>query len=482
VFAQVRDHREKFWQYSGNGTIRGFTMPDHLPTLGQQINQMPAGRFITLRKVEPIGALQARKQSSGAINLYWRYTMGAKSERVSIGLYDSSAPPRSRTPTPKGYSIAAAIVSAELLATQHYQHKSEGGRPALIERKREEQLVKQRTEALKKAAALQSERYSLQQLTQDYANHLERLGRNSHRDVRSIFKLHVVERWPEVAALPAAKVGFVQINQMLRWLHDEKKGRTGNKLRSYLHAAYETARVSSQLADIPQHFELYGIEVNPVANTKPVASANRADKHPLSFNEMCAYWFAISKGDNYRAALLQLHLLTGGQRIEQLVRLKTSNIDFEEDVITLFDSKGRTGKAARAHVVPLTQPAKKALLQCKPEGKFALSTDGGTTHVAASNLSKWAQDVVGEMGEDKGIANFQAKRIRSGIETLLSKAGCSQEIRGHLQSHGLGGIQQTHYDGNDFLPEKLAALTVLHDTLKKGTLCFYERPRSRLHD
>jgi integrase len=457
-------------------------MPDHLPTLGQQINQMPAGRFITLRKVEPIGALQARKQSSGAINLYWRYTMGAKSERVSIGIYDSAAPPKSRMPTPKGFSIAAAIVAAEVFATQHYQNKSEGGRPALIQRKREEELVKQRTEALKKAAALQSERYSLQQLTQDYANHLEKQGRSSHRDVRSIFRLHVIERWPEVAALPAAKVGSAQINQILRLLHDNKKGRTGNKLRSYLRAAYETARASSQLADIPQHFELYGIDVNPVANTKPVASANRADKHPLSFNEMCAYWRAINKGDSYRAALLRLHLLTGGQRIEQLVRLKTSDINFEEDVITLFDSKGRTGKAARAHVVPLTLPAKKALLQCKPAGDFALSSDGGTTHVAASNLSKWAQDAVNDMHADKRIPEFQAKRIRSGVETLLSRAGVSQEVRGHLQSHGLSGIQQAHYDGNDFLPEKRAALDLLHESITKSMPCFYRRPHSAVHE
>lgn len=453
-------------------------MSDHLPTLGQQINQMPARRFITLRKVEPIGALQARKQSSGAINLYWRYTMGMRSERVAIGIYDSAAPPKSRTPTPKGYSIAAAIVAAELLATQHYQHKSEGGRPALIERKREQALALQRDEALKKAAALQSERYSLQKLAQDYANHLERQGRSSHRDVRSIFKLHVIQRWPEVAALPAAKVGSAQINQMLRLLHDNKKGRTDNKLRSYLHAAYETARVSSQLADIPQHFELYGIETNPVANTKPVASANRADKHPLSFNEMCTYWFAINKGDDYRAALLQLHLLTGGQRIEQLVKLKTSDIDFEEDVITLFDSKGRTGKAARTHVVPLTRPAKNALLKCKPQGEFALSTDGGTTHVAASNLSKWAQDAVNDIHAEKTIPEFQAKRIRSGVETLLSKAGVSQEVRGHLQSHGLSGIQQTHYDGNDFLSEKLAALILLHQTVERKSLRIYKRPQT----
>jgi hypothetical protein len=36
---------------------------------------------------------------------------------------------------------------------------------------------------------------------------------------------------------------------------------------------------------------------------------------------------------------LRLHLLTGGQRIEQLVTLKTAKV--AETEITLFDGKGR---------------------------------------------------------------------------------------------------------------------------------------------
>ena len=45
-------------------------------------------------------------------------------------------------------------------------------------------------------------------------------------------------------------------------------------------------------------------------------------------------------------------------------------------------------------------------------------------------------------------------RIRSGVETLLAANGVSQEVRGHLQSHGLTGVQARHYDGHDYMPEK----------------------------
>jgi hypothetical protein len=36
-------------------------------TPGKTINEMPAGIFATLVKIKPTGALQARKQASGAV-------------------------------------------------------------------------------------------------------------------------------------------------------------------------------------------------------------------------------------------------------------------------------------------------------------------------------------------------------------------------------------------------------------------------------
>lgn len=36
----------------------------------------------------------------------------------------------------------------------------------------------------------------LRALLDDYCDHLKSLGRDSHRNARSIFKLHIVEPWP----------------------------------------------------------------------------------------------------------------------------------------------------------------------------------------------------------------------------------------------------------------------------------------------
>jgi integrase len=418
-------------------------------TPGQTINDMPVGVFTTLLKVKPMGALQARKQAGGAVAFCWRYSMGSSSERVNIGIYDPIAPPKRLTPTDRGYSVAAAVSACEKLAIQHHTNKEQGGRPALVAAEKE---AKTKASSARADAA----QHTLQSLLSDYADHLEALGRSAHKDARSIFKLHILEAWPKVAALPANEITGEQIADMMRRVIELGKGRTSNKLRSYVRAAYQTAKAARSKASIPLKFKVYNVTHNPGADTEPDESANNADKRPLSAAELRSYWEIIKDMAGFKGAVLRLHLLTGGQRIEQLVNLRTENV--RGDSITLFDSKGRPGKPPRPHTVPLIPQAAAALLECRPKGIYAMSTDNGVTHLAATTLSAWAV-------EASGSPEFRTKRIRSGVETLLASARISSDIRGRLQSHGIAGVQARHYDGHDYMDEKRQALDTLHNLL-----------------
>ena len=419
-------------------------------THGQVINGMPSGKFITLEKIKPSGALQARQQASGTVALYWRYSMGETSERVAIGVYDSGAPPKSLQPSKKGYSIAAAIKFAEGLAQEHHSNLDKGGRPALV---KAEALEVRNAAASKLAASKQT----MTSLLNQYCDHLESLGRTSHKDARSIFTLHVIDPWPKIAALPANQVTGEQVADMMRRVLELGKGRTANKLRSYIRAAYQTAKAARTKASIPIAFKLFNVVNNPAADTEPDESQNKADKNPLSAAELRSYWQAIKTLPGFKGAVLRLHLLTGGQRIEQLVKIHTK--ETTPDEIVLHDGKGRPGKAARPHTVPLIPEAAKALKQCKPQHLYAISTDGGATHLAATTLSRWAVSAA------VNIPDFRAKRIRSGVETVLAASSVSTEIRGRLQSHGIAGVQARHYDGHDYMNEKRAALNTLFKLL-----------------
>lgn len=339
---------------------------------------------------------------------------------------------------------------------EHHTHRDQGGRPALVAAQRAEKHAA--AEATRQAAA-----NTLKSLLTAYCDHLKSLGRRSYKDAQSIFRLHVVEAWPRVAAMPAKDVTGEAFADMMRRLIDAKKGRTANKLRSYARAAYQTAKAAKSKPSIPVSFKAYEIASNPVAETEPDESQNRPDKHPMTANELRTYWQIIKRVDGFKGALLRLHLLTGGQRIEQLVNLRTANI--EPASFLLHDGKGRPGRPPRPHTVPLTKEGAKALAACKPVGLFALSSKSGKSHVAATTLSDWAAGIVGN-----SIEEFQAKRIRSGVETLLASAGVSQDIRGRLQSHGISGVQARHYDGHDYLPEKRKALDTLHKLLEQPAL------------
>lgn len=419
----------------------------------QLIKNLDKGKFKQISKVHPAGSLEARLLASGAIQFYWRSKLDGKQVRVPIGLFDDKAPPKSLKPTIRGYSIPAAIRAAEEIASTHLENRDSGGIMAV----REEEKAKARTEYQAKVDAQQ---WTVERLLMDYRDNLERLGRQSFKDVDSIFKLHVIEAWPNLAQLPADALTTDNVTDMIRRLHDAGKGRTGNKLRSYIRAAYEVARNAKRDGTIPVQFKNYKIVYNPAADTIPDRSKNKADKRPLAKEDLIIYWQAIKDLDGIRGAVLRLHLLTGGQRIAQLVNLKTADITKES--ITLYDAKGRSGTPPRPHLVPLIPEARQALAAANPQGKFALSTDGGITHVNSSTLSRWAQGAVAEI-----LPSFQAKQIRSGVETLLARYGVSKDIRGRLQSHGISGVQDRHYDDYDYMAEKRAALLRLYNALEQ---------------
>jgi integrase len=443
-------------------------------------NNFVLGRLYTLEKIHPAGTLQARRHATGVTTFFWRCTINKKDFREPIGPFDPKCPPLALAPTPHGYSRRAAAIEAAKLAALHKKHIDIGGLPGL----RAQQAVAKENAVLKAIEAkqvLEQERqnalraeqtraeHNLKGLLIAYTSYLKALGRESHANVRSIFNLHVFEAFPAIAAKPASDVTTEEIAQMMRRLIENDKGRTANKLRSYVRSAYQVAKASRSKPSIPTAFQAFHIVVNPAADTSPDESANRADKRPLSLTELQLYWSALQEVDGIKGVALRLHLLTGGQRIAQLSRLLDQQV--ADDFITIFDGKGRPGKPPRPHIIPVVRAAKKELDACAINRPYRLSTNGGRTPIGTGNLGKWAVEAV-----DGKISNFLLKRVRSGVETVLASAKIPKEYRGRLQSHGISGVQAVHYDGYDYLDEKRESLEILYELLTKGRT---SSPKSR---
>ena len=199
------------------------------------IKSLEGGAFVTLHsRLDRGGALQARKLSTGAVQLYWRYSLAGKTSREPIGVYDPLAPPKKLQPTPRGYGIAAALEKCRALADIHAERAHTGGL-------REAKVEERNTFLAQKSAEAEKSTRTLDKLLDAYVAHLKTQGRRSHVDADQIFKRHVNEAWPAVAQTPAADLTPDQVLDMLRRLIEVGKGRTANKLRSYLRAAYQCA-------------------------------------------------------------------------------------------------------------------------------------------------------------------------------------------------------------------------------------------------
>jgi hypothetical protein len=68
-------------------------------------------------------------------------------------------------------------------------------------------------------------------------------------------------------------------------LERDGKGRTANKLRAYLRAAYQCAIDVRTTMSIPVTFKAFAVVFNPAAQTKRDPQYDRPDKRPLSADD-----------------------------------------------------------------------------------------------------------------------------------------------------------------------------------------------------
>jgi integrase len=170
--------------------------------------------------------------------------------------------------------------------------------------------------------------------------------------------------------------------------------------------------------------------------------------------------------DQPRDALL-LTLAPGGQRPAQLLRVTAKDVDVAGETVTLRDPKGKRNEP-RLHVLPLLLEAL-AIAERRITG---LSGDDKLFTTTPETLSAAVADMSTARVEAKAVREpFQLRDLRRTCETMLASLSVSSDVRAQLQSHGLGGVQNRHYDRHDYMAEKRRALelwTAHLNGLKEG--------------
>ena len=297
------------------------------------------------------------------------------------------------------------------------------------------------------------ERYTLRTLCEAYCDLLQARGKPSARQARSILKVHVFEAHPEIAATPARDVTPLQVAAMVRQTREAGRERAAGVLRSYLATAFTAGKRAPFDASLPAALIPFEIERNRVDAIPPIAV--RAGNRTLSADELRAYLAEL--GDNLADQALLLTLLAGGQRVAQLLRPKVSDYDTGTATLRLWDAKGRT-TSPREHLLPLA-PRAAALVahliaRAEAKGSPLLFSTYGQTQLADTTPGKRAA----EIGAAVTGEPFDLRDIRRTCETMLASMGISRDTRAQLLSHGLSGVQVSHYDRHAYTDEKRAAL------------------------
>ncbi len=431
-------------------------------TLKAAIESLKPGEFTTLRKVAPHGALQARLLNNGGVRFYWRYTLEQKTIREPIGVFDARATPNQRKPVEGGgYSVLAAVVRATEMAVRHDEWLDRGGYPGYAKAQATQLAVSAAAEDIDSAAQATDEPQhdiSLAALLRMYWEDLKGRGAPSWKDVKNALTNHVIRAFPDLAVRPAASITTAECAKILRRLNDERKGRTGNKVRSHLRSAFQSALGAEVNPKVRAAYVPFGIATNPVASIPTLTGANAPDKRPYRKEDLQRYWTLLKDVPGVKGAVLRLHLLAGAPRIQQFARLL--NADIHGSAVVLYDTKGKETHVKRPYELPLPAPCCADIEMLKNGGPFAVSLDGGNKPISHFTISSWAQELVGDE-----LPGFQLKRIRSSAQTLFNELKVPPNISGRIQSHGVGGVVARHYDGYEYREEKAQALAKFYEVV-----------------
>jgi integrase len=411
------------------------------------------------------GRLTVRAQPTGECLFYFRYVdPSGKRDSLPLGAYHEKGK--------GGLTLKEAFAKESELAGL-YQAGHRDLRGYLQHEQAEQRERIERAAQQREAAQREAKTGTMKALLDGYVLHLQAQSkRESAGNVRSIFKCHVYEPFPEMAAMPASKVTRHDVNKLLARCIRANKGRTAAKLRSYGASAWTCAMNASSDPTVHERLSGFNVETNPFAlvSARPLAKFNKPGDRTLTETELRSYIRAVRairhgvNGATRDALLLDLYL--GGQRGVQMLRATPADVDMDARTVTIYDRKGRR-LHPRVHVVPLANRAAEimaARLALRNENSKPLPyifTSDGKVHTRLETLSHAVHELCDALlnDGDSGVTTpFTFKDVRRTCETMFARMGVSSDIRAQVQSHGLGGVQNRHYDRHDYMNEKRETL------------------------
>jgi integrase len=257
-------------------------------------------------------------------------------------------------------------------------------------------------------------------LLEAYCSLLDSRGKQSAKAVRLQIHKHIRDAFPKIWKKSVSIVDLDDCMDVVAKIVNDGKPRQADKIRSYIRTAYSEAINSRGDASMPAAMRRMKISFNPARDMRKIKGSSNAKDRALSVKEFQVYWHHIGELPEPAKSLLQMHVLTGGQRQAQLARVTMADIDMDSKTMTVMDNKGRRSEPRR-HVVPLLSDVMDAINRITA-GPFIFSCDGGMNPIGSGYLGDQVKTICKKMDEAGELENggFTAGTIRATIETRLA--------------------------------------------------------------
>lgn len=428
------------------------------------------GEFVIDRGTRGQGALVLRVTDT-AKPLYFRYFHDGARRFELVGYFDSRGATHwnASKGTHRGGVLtltAARQGFAELsrLATVTGDLKAHFAAEAAIE------------QAARRKAEIEARAGTFEELLDTYVAALEAQGKPSAREARGSFDRNVRRSFAHLLKDKANEITADDIQTILARMVKRGVRRQVNILRSYLRAAFAYAASAHdydprRLAKDGKAFRLAG---NPVDVVPRIAEFDQIGERTLSANELRSYVNKLDSVPNpIVRAFLKLHLWTGAQRPQQMLRAGWDDYDLHAGLLTIVDTKGRASR--REHIVPLLAEALEQIelvrmvIGRRPRNA---NRDGGqatsfawpfATHERGPLRIETVAHAVAEISqslqrETRMAEGFTLRDLRRTVETALAARGIPKEVRAQLLSHGRGDKIDRTYNKHGYIEEKRRAL------------------------
>jgi integrase len=322
------------------------------------------------------------------------------------------------------------------------------------------------TEEEARQAALRQQDQTFAAVAEKFIDHIKAQKEQKADEVERDLRRHFIKPWGSrpVASITHHDVAAVIDSTLKRATKKQSKRARAHNLFGHVRRLFRWA--------VPLH-----VGHSPCALLSPKRMIGERVKRDrvLTDDELRALWLATERMGYPYGPMYRLLALTG-LRLSECCEASWSEFDFKKRLWTIPAIRmKKTGKAAKPHVVPITD-AMLEILESLPrlkDGEFLFSSQSGKAPLKASHFSKPKRRLDAAMlaelralAEKNGgdpdrvtLPEWDNHDIRRTVRTNLSALRIPEEVREAVLAHVRPGIKGS-YDFYEYLDEKRDALTL----------------------